>query len=89
MGELGIQRSRGRLQEEYIAKDKDQDERERALSVREIAAEKQATALAQKEAALWKDQSQTWEAAYRSVTKKGGVKFTLCKVFTLGLGHCR
>ena len=89
LGELQLERQKAVLLQSYISKDSDQDKREADLSARELGAEKQATALAQKETALWRDQSLTWEAAYRSVTKKGGVKFTLCKVFTLGLARCQ
>lgn len=89
LGELEFARQRIALQQDYMTKEHEQDQREADLSRRELAAEKQATALAQKESQLWKDQAETWEASYRSVTQKGGVGYTFCKIFTLGLARCQ
>lgn len=89
LGELSIARERVALLQGYVDRDKEQDAREAELAAREVNAEKQATALAEKEAALWRDQANVWKSSYESVTKGNGKGFYFCKIFTLGLARCK
>jgi F0F1-type ATP synthase epsilon subunit len=89
LGELSVARDQIKLLNDYVAKDKDQDQREKQLSDRELQLAHQETQIAQKETQLAKQEAADYKAAYDSVTQRGGVGYTLCKVFSLGLARCR
>jgi hypothetical protein len=72
----------------YVERDSEQDIREKQLSERELAIERKATALAEKERDLYKDQASYYKAAYDALKKKPGFGCTLKKVFTLGIARC-
>lgn len=86
--ELELLRKQLELQTAYIAKDKEQDDRERALAAKELELAKQATVAAQADAKLWQDKFEAYKAAYESVSHKGGVGCFFKHLFTLWLARC-
>ena len=70
-----LQSCRGQVvsYEEYAAREKEQDERERANWQRALELERQATQTAQKERDLQAERAAFYEQAFKSVTKKPGL----------------
>lgn len=77
------------LYSDYIKRLDDQAKREQDLCVRTVDLEKKATALAEKERDLYKDQANTWQQMYKVATKKPGWTCILKRIVTLGLGRCK
>lgn len=75
--------------EEWIRREKEQDERERANMRRALELEQQATTLAQRETVIEKQRADFYEQAFRSVTKQPGFGCLLKRIFTLGFARCR
>jgi Na+-translocating ferredoxin:NAD+ oxidoreductase RnfC subunit len=73
---------------DFVAREKDQDARERTNSDRALELERLATQLAQQERDLAKEKAATFEALYKAATHKRSLGCTLAKVFTLGLARC-
>ena len=68
---------------QYVARDKEQDGREKANYERSLELEKEATRLANERAKFYED-------AFKSVTRKpGGFGCVMGKIFTLGLYRCK
>lgn len=86
--ELGSCRAQVLAYEEFVSREKEQDQKERDLAARALELEKQATALAQRERNLEKDRADTFEQLYRAVTKKPGWGCRILKVLTFGLSGC-
>jgi hypothetical protein len=74
--------------EQYVARDTEQDARERENSARALELERQATALAQKERDLALDKAAFYEQALRTVTKKPGKWCWFKRFITLGIARC-
>jgi hypothetical protein len=72
----------------YITRDTEQDEKEKVLADRELALEKRATQLAEKERDVYKDKAAFYEQSYNALKKKPGFGCTLKKVFTFGIARC-
>lgn len=72
----------------YITRDAEQDAKDKALADRELALEKRATALAEKERDMYKDKASFYEQSYNALKKKPGFGCTLKKVFSLGIARC-
>jgi hypothetical protein len=87
--ELRSCRDETRAYEQYVARDREQDAREKANLERSLELERQATALAQKERDIERDRAETYEKLYRSLTKGPGIGCILKRVFTLGIHRCR
>ncbi len=85
-----LQSCRGQLvsYEEYAAREKEQDERERANWQRSLDLEKQAVQLAQRERDLQADRAAFYEQAFRSLTKRPGLGCRILAVITLGVHRC-
>lgn len=75
--------------EEFLAREKEQDERERANMSRALELEKQATGLAQRETAIQKERADFYEAVFKSVTKGSSFGCVVKKILTLGIARCR
>ena len=75
--------------EAYVARDQEQDARERLNADRALELERQATALARKERDLAQEQAalykQLWEASKK---KSGGFGCVMKKIFSLGIARC-
>lgn len=69
--------------EQYVARDREQDAREKANYERSLQLEREATKLAT-------ERAEFYEQAFRSVTRKpGGFGCVLRTIFTLGLSRCK
>lgn len=69
--------------EQYVARDKEQDTRERENYERSLQIEKAATALQAERAKFYED-------SFRAVTRRpGGFGCVMGKIFTLGLYRCK
>lgn len=77
------------LLHEAMAKEQEFAERERQLAARELDAEKQRTAIAEKETAIQKDKAIFYEQAFKEATKGRSFGCVIAKVFTIGLARCR
>jgi len=73
---------------DYVAREKEQDAREKASWERALELECQPTLLAEKERDLAKEKAALYEQLYRSVTHKPGWGCRMAKVFTLGMAQC-
>ena len=87
--ELESAREQIRAYQDYVARDREQDDRERQNWQRAVELEKQAAALAVKERDLAEERAKFYEAAYKAVTAKRGFGCTLKKIFSFGLARCR
>lgn len=87
--ELGTCRQTVLSYEDFIKRDREQDESERALSSRALELERQATALMAKERDLAAERATFYEQAFKSVTKGRSAGCWIAKVFTLGIARCR
>jgi hypothetical protein len=76
------------LYEEYIKKEKEQDEREQLLAKRELEVEKAFVKIAQAERDIAIEQAKHYENLYKQITKKRGIGCTLKRIFTLGFARC-
>jgi len=72
-----------------IAREQEQDGRERTAWERALELERQATGLAQREMALERERAEFYESAYKLLMKKKpGVGCWLKRIFTLGIARC-
>lgn len=75
--------------EEYIQRDREQDQRERDNWAEAVALEKERTKLAKAEVAIEKDKSDMYLNLYNACRqKRGGIKCLVKRIFTLGLARC-
>jgi len=74
--------------EQYIARDREQDEREKANFERALDIERQAARLAEQERDLAREKASFFEQAYKSLTKKPGVGCRILRAITLGMHRC-
>lgn len=87
--ELEAARAQILTYEDFIARDKTADQRERENADRAIELERQATALAEKERDLAKEQAALYKSLLEATRKKGGgIGCVFKKIFTLGLSRC-
>ncbi len=75
--------------EEYVARDREQDAREKENCERALELERQATALAEKERDLAQEKAALYEDLYRSLKREPGIGCWLKRIFTLGIARCR
>ena len=87
--ELEAAREQLRAYQDYVARDREADDRERANWLKSLELEKKAVALALQEGRLAEERAQFYETAYRAVTKKRGIGCILKTIFTLGIARCR
>ena len=81
--ELKSCRETVKVYEDYAARDREQDAREKANYERSLELEREATRLANERAAFY-------ESAFKSVTKRpGGFGCIMGKIFTLGIYRCK
>ncbi len=85
-----LQACRGQVApyEEFVDREKEQDQRERENWQRSLELEKQATALAQKERDLALERAALYEAQFKSVTKRPGLGCRILAAITLGVHRC-
>lgn len=86
--ELKACRQEKAAQADFIGKESAQDEREKAISKRELDLEKQATKLAQDERDLALEKAKFYESLYRGITKGPGIGCRLARIITLGIVRC-
>lgn len=87
--ELELERQKNKFLTEYVEFSKEQSAREKELADKQLALKQQELDLANKEIAVWKEKSTTFEEAYKLATKGRSVKCTIAKIFTLGIVRCR
>ena len=85
-----LQSCRGQVAsyEEFVDREREQDERERANWQRAFDLEKQATAVAQKERDLALEKAAFYEAQFKSLTKRPGLGCRVLVAITLGVHRC-
>lgn len=85
-----LQSCRGQVAsyEEFVDREREQDERERANWQRAVDLEKQATVLAQKERDLALEKTAFYEAQFKSLTKRPGLGCRVLAAITLGVHRC-
>jgi 3-methyladenine DNA glycosylase/8-oxoguanine DNA glycosylase len=74
--------------EDFLRRDKEQDERETQNWARALELERQATALAVRERDLAQERATFYEQQFRSLTKRPGVGCWLKRFFSFGLVRC-
>lgn len=75
--------------EDLIAREKEQDAKEKELAEQRLQLEKDKTALAEKKASIEKERADMFESLYNAKSKKsGGVKCFLKRLFSFGLSRC-
>lgn len=75
--------------EDLIAREKEQDAKEKELAEQRLQVEREKTALAEKRADLEKERGDMFESLYIAKSKKtGGFKCFLKRFFTAGLSRC-
>ena len=74
--------------DQFIAREKDQDAKEVALSQRALELERQATRNAEDRAKLMEEKANTYKQLLDATKKKSGVGCTLKRIFTLGIARC-
>lgn len=86
--ELSGARQQITVYNDFIQREKDQDQKERDNWQRSLDLEKQATALAQKATDLQTERANLYQSLYNTVKKKpGGFGHVLKKIFSLGLAR--
>lgn len=75
--------------EQFVARETEQDAREKTNGDRALELERQATGIAQQERDLAREKATLYEQMYRSVTKKPGIGCWLGRIFTLGIHRCQ
>ncbi len=85
-----LQSCRGQVAsyEEFVDREREQDQRERDNWQRSLELEKQATQLAQKERDLALEKAIFYEAQFKSVTKRPGLGCRVLAAITLGMHRC-
>jgi hypothetical protein len=85
-----LQACRGQVAsfEEFVDREREQDERERSNWQRAVDLEKQATQLAQKERELALEKAAFYEAQFKSLTKRPGLGCRVLAAITLGVHRC-
>lgn len=86
-----LQTARAQIQtyDQFIQREKDQDQKERDNWARALELENQATALARQEADLEKERADLYKGLYDTVRKKkAGFGCVVKRIFTLGLSRC-
>ena len=87
--ELEAAREQIRAYSDYVDRDRQADERERANWQRAVELEKQAAAIAVRERDLAEERAKFYEAAYRALAKKPGFGCWMKRIFSLGIARCR
>ncbi len=85
-----LQSCRGQVAsyEEFVDREREQDQRERENWQRSLELEKQATQLAQKERDLAVEKAAFYEAEVKSLTKRPGLGCRVLAAITLGVHRC-
>jgi hypothetical protein len=85
-----LQACRGQVSsyEEFISREKEQDQRERDNWQRALDLERQATQLAQKERDLAAEKAAFYQQAFKSLTKRPGLGCRILAAITLGVHRC-
>ena len=80
---------KNKMNEEFLAREKEQDAKEKENAELALKLQQTATTLAQKERDLALEKSLFYENLYNSVTKKSkGIGCTLKRIFSLGFARC-
>jgi hypothetical protein len=87
--ELQAARAQILIYEQFLVREREQDQKEREAADRVVELEKRATALAQGERDLAQEKADLYKQLWEAATKKrGGFGCTMKKIFTLGLARC-
>jgi 3-methyladenine DNA glycosylase/8-oxoguanine DNA glycosylase len=86
--ELRACRDEVRTYRDFVARDIEQDAREKANAERALELEQQATGIARQERDLAREKAALYEQMYRSLTKRPGVGCWVKRIFTLGMARC-
>ena len=87
--ELEAAREQIRAYQDYVDRDRQADDRERANWQRALELEKQAAAIAVKERDLAEERAKFYETAYHALAKKPGFGCWMRRIFSLGIARCR
>lgn len=89
LGELRLLREKLALQEAFIERDAEMDQRERDLAARQLSVEKDARQVAEQQRDMYKEQAKTFEQAYEALRKKpAGFGCVMKRIFSLGIARC-
>ena len=86
-----LRRARSEIVElrDYIQRDAEIDERERATAARALELEREATRLAGLERDIMREKAGLYESLYRAITAKPSFGCRVAKVITIGIYRCR
>jgi hypothetical protein len=87
--ELQSRRAEVSALREYIARDRAQDEQERATFAAVLETEREATRLTGSERDLMREKAQLYESLYRAITRKPSFGCRTARAVTIGLYRCR
>lgn len=86
--ELGTCRVETATQGDYIARDREQDAREKAIADRALEVERAAAAVERDRTAIAEQKAALYEQLYRSVTKGPGAGCRILRALTFGIYRC-
>ena len=74
---------------EYIARDHEQDDRERATAARAVELEREAVRLATAERDIMREKAELYESLYRAITAGPSLGCRIARAVTIGFYRCR